>query len=433
MPENNVTDASHQLPAFAWQPGTLKNARKKRMQLAWSVWLVAAIFVLYQFFLQLSSGEMIAGLMHSFALTALSGGVLAGSYYYIYVLLQTPAGMLLDRYGPRCILSVGALIVCAGGFIFSLSHSFVMALLGRILMGGGSAFAFVGCLNVIAIWFPKRQFALMTAIVETAGMMGAIIGNFGLAHGIEKIGWRDCMMFAAVFAGILSLFLFAIVRNAPRKKTICTQTTVQSSRTAFHHMLKNPVIWMNGVYSGLMFSVVTVFVALWAIPFFQTIHHLSLMQATVVASALYAGVAVGGPLLGWLDSRTQWRKWLLIFNAIAAALCLFFVIFDAQLSSLLMGLLLFLAGICASSYVLTFAIVNEIAMPQHRAMGMGFTNMLCVAFAPILQPLVGFLITAFDGVYYFQWAMSVIPALLFVAAGLAFFLPQRQALKLRAH
>src|SRR3989338_9038414 len=153
----------NQMNNITFSHSEFKAARLYRTRMAWTVWTVTTAFVLLQFFLQLSSGELIDGLMKSFALTAFGGGILASSYYYIYVLLQIPAGMLLDRYGPRGILSAGALVVCLGSFIFSSASSVAMALLGRVLMGGGSAFAFVGCLNIISIWFPKRQFAFMAA------------------------------------------------------------------------------------------------------------------------------------------------------------------------------------------------------------------------------------------------------------------------------
>lgn len=428
MSVNNTLN--HIIPtSSSWKPGALKTARKKRMRLAWSVWFVAAVFVLFQFFLQLSSGEVISALMKTFALSAFGGGVLVSSYYYIYVLLQTPVGILLDRYGPRGALSWGALLVCLGGLIFATAKTVLFALLGRILMGAGSAFAFVGCLNVISIWFPVRRFAFMAAIVETAGMFGAIIGNFWLANCIEKIGWRRCMLIASVFAAILSFFLVLIVRNAPRKKKLPAKNGVRPSiRIGFKKLLRNPIIWLNGIYSGLMFSIVTVFIALWAIPFFEWSHHLDLVKATIVTSALYVGVAVGGPIIGWLDSRTRFRKQMMVFNAFFASACLFIVIFDTQLSLPLIAVFLFLTGMCASSYVLTFAIANEIASPENSAMCIGFTNMLCVAFSPVLQPLVGFLITYLDGKthYYFQWAMSVVPFFIVIAAVIGFFLPQRR-------
>jgi len=427
MSVNNALNLNHEFPRFTWESGVLKAARKRRMRLAWLVWFVAAVFVLFQFFLQLSSGEVIGGLMKSFALTALGGGVLASSYYYIYVLLQTPAGMLLDRYGPRGILSFGALFVCMGCLLFSASKTVFFALIGRVLMGGGAAFAFVGCLNIISIWFPVQRFALMAAIVETAGMIGAIIGNFWLANYIEKSGWRECMIFSGIFAGILSCCLVMVVRNAPRKK-VSKNTMIRTSlRAGFKKIIRNPVVWLNGIYSGLMFSIVTVFIALWAIPFFEITRHVDLVKATLTASALYVGVAIGGPIIGWLDGKTHWRKRIIIFNAFCASICLFLVIFGTQFSLMTIGIFLFIAGMCASSYVLTFAIASNIATPDNRATCIGFTNMLCVAFAPILQPFIGFLITHLKGMHdYFQWSMSVVPMLLLVATVIGFFLPERK-------
>jgi len=124
---------------------------------AWLVWLVAASFVLFQFCIQLTSGEMVGGLMKSFSLSALGAGFLASSYYYIYVLLQTPAGMLMDRYGPRRLLSIGAAVMMLGSLLFASAHSLTFAILGRVFMGGGAAFAFVGSINLISRWFPAHQ------------------------------------------------------------------------------------------------------------------------------------------------------------------------------------------------------------------------------------------------------------------------------------
>lgn len=202
-------------------------------------------------------------------------------------------------------------------------------------------------------------------------------------------------------------------------------------------LLRKPVVWINGIYSGLSFSIVTTFTALWAIPFLEISHHIHLFKASMVDAVLYIGVAVGGPILGWLDSRTNWRRAIMIFNALFAALCLFVVIFISSLSLVAVAVLLFFAGVGASGYVLTFAIANEVATDNNGATGIGLTNMLCVAFAPILQPFVGLLVTWMnhrDGlsdvlsqsVVHFEWAMSVIPFLMVFAGGLAYFLPARR-------
>lgn len=406
-----------------------KAARLYRTRMAWTVWTVTTAFVLLQFFLQLSSGELIDGLMKSFALTAFGGGILASSYYYIYVFLQIPSGMLIDRYGPRGILSAGALTVCIGSMLFSIAKTVILALLGRVLMGIGAAFAFVGCLNLIAMWFPARRFAFMTAIVETAGMFGAITGNLWIANFIHQVGWRDCIEVAALFSAILSLLLFFIVRDNARKKKTSTSRNTTSLRDGLNSVVRNPAMWLNGIYCGFMFGLVTVFIALWAIPFFEATHHASLMQATLTTSAVYVGMAIGGPLIGWLDGKTHWRRQIIIGNAICASILLFIVIFSVQYSMWTIGVLLFFAGLFASSYVLTYAIANELATPSNRATSIGFTNMFCVLFAPFLQPLIGFLITHLKGDHdYYQWSVSIVPALMLISAVIGYYLPRKKSL-----
>jgi|SRR3990167_125953 len=404
-----------------------KVARLYRTRVAWSIWVVTTAFVLLQFFLQLSSGEIIGGLMKSFALTAFGGSVLASSYYYIYVFLQIPAGMLIDRYGPRNILSAGALAVCMGSLLFAVAKTVLIALLGRVLMGIGAAFAFIGCLNLIAVWFPVRRFAFMTAIVEMVGMFGAIAGNLWIAHFIAHAGWRDCIKVASLFSALLSCFLFFIVRNSSRKKKINVQKIAFSAlREGLKSVLRNPILWMNGIYCGFMFGLVTVFIALWAIPFFESTHHVSLMQATLASSAVYVGMAIGAPLIGWIDGKTTWRRPMLIINAIVSSALLFVVIFSVNASLWIIGALLFVTGLFASSYVLTYAIANEVATPSNRATSIGFTNTFCVIFAPFLQPLIGFLITHFNGVHdYFEWSVSIVPALMLVTAGIGVWLPKK--------
>ena len=410
------------------RPGSVSLARRKRMTLAWVVWFVAALFVFFQFYLQLSAGEMVSALMKSFSLTAFGGGLLASAYYYMYIIIQTPAGILMDRYGPRLILTVAAGVVCLGCLLFASAHSLGVAIFARVMMGAGAAFAFVGCLNLVAKWFPMRRFALMASIVEATGMVGTILGSLWLANFLHTVGWRVCMYASGVFAGVLSVFLWGVVRNAPRKKVIAISVTAGDLWLGVKRLLGSHLTWLNGLYSGLVFSVVTVFSALWGVPFLQTTHHLSLMMATIASCMLYLGVMVGGPIAGWLDGRYDCRRMLMGGSALICAMLLFLVIFDTRLSYDLICGLMFTSGLFAGSYVLTFAIANEIALPINRATSIGLTNMLCVGFSPILQPLIGLMVGAdlHSNVTRFEWSVSMIPFLLLVAAIIAFFLPRRQ-------
>lgn len=420
--------------------GALKMARRRRMTLAWSVWLVAAVFVFFQFYLQLSSGEMVDGLMKTFSLTAVGGGLLASTYYYVYVLLQVPAGMLMDRYGPRLLLSVGALVVAASLALFAKAPVVWVAMIARVFVGAGAAFAFVGCLNLIAKWFPQRRFAVMVAIVEGVGMLGAILGELFLASLVHRVGWRNCMLASSVVAGVIAILLWTVIRNTPKRKSV--KSLVASSAGLWlgvKHLLSTKIAWINGIYSGIAFSIVTVFSALWAVPFIEYSHHVTLLVATASTVMVYVGVIFGGPMMGWLDGRTNWRRIILVGSTLIAAVLLTIVIFWVSLPIWVDSILMFCAGFFASAYILTFSIASEIAQPESKATSIGFTNMLCVLTAPILQPLVGLLMHLFSvstivhghvevhrTLWGYQLSVALIPSVMVVAAGLGFLLPYRQ-------
>src|ERR1700753_1079794 len=100
------------------------------------IWLVSVFFVLFQFFLQLSSGIVIGAIMHEKGLTALTAGLLSSAFYYVYTTMQIPVGLLFDRYNTRNLLSLNALFCAVGCFLFSTGHNLFVLFLGRLIIGG---------------------------------------------------------------------------------------------------------------------------------------------------------------------------------------------------------------------------------------------------------------------------------------------------------
>ncbi|MFW0039675.1 MAG: MFS transporter [Coxiella endosymbiont of Dermacentor silvarum] len=419
-------------PSTCWQPVQ----GEPRIALAWFMWAATALFVLFQFFLQLSSGEIVGGLMKSFSLSALGGGVLASTYYYIYVALQTPAGLLIDRFGPRRLLSLGSWVCALGCLLFGSAHLLIWAIIGRLLMGLGAAFAFIGSLNVIARWFPPKQFALMAAVAETIGMGGTLLGGFFLANFVQRMGWRYSMIGAAAIAVVIGGLVWIIVRDAP-PGFILASSKKKYHRVGqdFYFLIKKSKIWLNGLYSGLMFSIITVFVALWAIPYMQLAHHLSLVMASIVCNLVFIGVGLAGPVVGWLDGRITDRRWLLLVCSLVSAGLITVIIYMPQLSLPMVMSLMMLLGIFASGYVLTFGIANEIVPSHMRGTSLGFVNALSVGAAPLLQPIIGFVlhltahsvtnVREYYSIHNYQEALTLIPLLILIAGILTKWMPVR--------
>jgi MFS family permease len=402
--------------------------RPSHATFAWIVWSISAVFLLFQFFLQLSSADIVGGLMESFTLNALGASLLASTYYYVYVLLQAPAGILIDRFGPRLLMTLGAMVCAIGCWIFSTALQLPSAILGRLLMGTGGAFAFVGSLSLISRWFPVSQFAVMVAVAETIGMFGAMFGGTLLAHLVIHFGWRQSIFGAAVLAGLIAVALWSIVRDSP-PNSVPVPAPPSNFWRDIKILVNNKKVWVNGAYSGLMFAVQTVFIALWGVQFMQTAHHLSLTMAAFICNLVFIGVSLGGPVLAWLDSRFAWRRQITTYGSLSAFILFSLVLYVPQLPLWAVGILMLLLGFGGSAYVLTFVIANEVAPGYMRATSVGFVNMLSVGSAPLLQPLAGFLLalSSHHSIHYtvhqYQIALSILPAGLLIALVLAQYLP----------
>jgi len=404
--------------------------------LAWTIWAISAIFVVFQFFLQLSSGEIVKDLMASFHLTAFGGSVLASSYYYIYVALQTPAGMLMDRFGPRKLLTMGACVCAIGCMLFGLAPDLTLAIIGRIMMGAGAAFAFVGSLYLIAQWFPSSKFSSMVGVAEMVGMLGTLAGSLFLAKVLVWFDWRVAIAGCGVFAASLSVAIWMIIRDRPVPKIVEVNDSEegQSLWVDLKSLVGNKIAWVNGLYSGLMFCFVTVFVALWGIPFLMTEHHIPLFAATLSTNLVFVGIAFGSPLMGYLDTRFSLRRHILAASSLMLALLFAAVLFMPFINMLAVDILMILMGCACSAYVITFAVAHEIVGPNRRAASLGFVNTLSVGTAPLFQPVVGWFLHLLSnkasGVEHyslgqFQIALSSIVLVLLLGVYLAKLMPER--------
>jgi MFS family permease len=124
---------------------------------AWGVWAVGLAAYLVGVMHRTSFG--VAGLD---AATRFDAGpaVLSGFVVLqllVYASLQVPVGVLLDRFGARRLVAVGAITMAAGQLMLALATSLPLAILARVLVGAGDALTFISVLSVVSAWFPVRR------------------------------------------------------------------------------------------------------------------------------------------------------------------------------------------------------------------------------------------------------------------------------------
>ncbi len=177
------------------------------------------------------------------------------SYYYIaYAILQIPIGLLLDRYGPRRLLTFSCLLCALGGAVFANAYTMPVASLGRFLMGAGSACAFIGTLKLATLWFPLEKVGLAAGVTMLLGFLGATSAGAPLAMLIEHFGWREVMCIISLGGIALAALIWNVVRDAPRDKMSVLKESTQSQPILFGliTVIRNKQVWLLAFYGCLM-------------------------------------------------------------------------------------------------------------------------------------------------------------------------------------
>ncbi len=297
--------------------------------IAWMVWGLGAIFYLIGFYQRVAPAVMTSELMLSFNISAAGLGNLSGIYFYSYVAMQIPTGILADRWGPRRLLSLGALVAGAGALIFATASSFIWAGIGRLLIGGSVAVAFVAMLKLAVHWFNPRQFTLTSGLALFCGIIGAVFAGVPLRLLISALGWRPVMLVSGFVTLAVAGLIWLLVRDDPGEKGYRSYAYADLGLTSplgviagikeiFKH--RNP--WLLCFIPGGIVGSVLTFSGLWGVPFLTTHYGLSQAGAAALCSTLLVAWAIGGPVFGVLSDRIGRRKPLYVFGCIILVLCL---------------------------------------------------------------------------------------------------------------
>lgn len=410
--------------------------KRSRAWVAWVVWGSAAAFVLYQFVLQTSPGIFVSQIERDFDVGAGTVGALSASFFYTYLIMQIPGGILVDRFGPRRVLSVCVPLAALAAFIFARADGLFEAQCGRLLMGLASGPAVAAALVLAATWFPPARFALIAGMTEMLGMVGGGVNDVFLARWVANVGWRDTMLGLALFGVALTLLAWFVVRNRPRGLPPVSVAGAADAGTwlGLVEVLKSRQVWLAAIFGGLTFAVISVFASLWCVPYIRQVCPLvGAPEAATAASALFWGAAVGAPCLGWLSDRVGRRKPIMFGAALACVFASLAIVLMPRMPLWAMISLLAVLGFASGVYVIAFAVVRESIPLETRGVGLSFANMMFMVTAPVLQPLIGYLIelggaepplegTARYSTDAYQWALAILPLMLVAAVGVVFFI-----------
>ena len=333
--------------------GTDGEEGRRRRRTGYALWGASLVYFFYSFFQRAAPSVFIGDLMESFSTDALGAATISSSYFLSYAVLQVPLGILLDRYGPISVSAFGSLLTIFAVCIFSVAETFAMAVFGRLLVGAGVAIPWLAGLYISNTYFPKRR-ALMTGFTFQCGMLGGIVGQGPLA--LLKLGvggWRNAMLCSVVVLIPVTAVFFIVLYGgraaartaraaAEETRTLGQRGTVSNevelgtlkgegkgkgvvvvekppdearqntlslgSQLNLLFVRKRKSTIVLTLYGFFATAPLLALAGLWLVPMVRDVAGVSNAEAGGIASFVYFGALLTGPLGGYLSDRFPKRR-----------------------------------------------------------------------------------------------------------------------------
>ena len=162
------------------------------------VWILLIFAWAANFVIRVGFSALLPSIIDELSLSYTRAGLLASAFFYAYVLMQIPAGLLGDRFGRRRILLFGLLGGALAAGLTGLAGSFAALFLARALTGAFQGSLFSNDRAIIATVTPPDRIGLGQGVSFSGPGIGL---TFGFVIGgllLELMPWRRVMMLFAL-------------------------------------------------------------------------------------------------------------------------------------------------------------------------------------------------------------------------------------------
>jgi sugar phosphate permease len=237
-------------------------------------------------------------------------GYLLSAFLWAYAFAQLPTGAMVDRLGPRILLSVGLSLWSFAQLLGGLVQNFGQFFSARVLLGIGEAPQFPTGARVVRDWFNQRDRGLATGIFNCASSLGTAIAVPLLTFLMLTFGWRVMFVIMGI-AGLLVAALWFLLYRNPTEVALTVQENThrvqgdppgQRTKVTFREwklLFRFRTTWgMVFGYFGCIY--LTWIYTAWLPGYLEIERHMSVKYTGWAAAVPFACGVVGGVLGGYI-------------------------------------------------------------------------------------------------------------------------------------
>lgn len=335
------------------------------------LWLIATSFMFYQFIIRLFPGLIVKDLMKHFSVNATEMGIFFSLYYIGYSIMQIPMAYLLDKYGPKLIISASAALCGAVSVLLITTDNWYVALISRFLIGCFSTAGILGTSKVISMFFPNEKYGQMLGFTVSVGLLGAVYGGMPVSKLIGSLGWKDVgyvLGLCSIGIGIITVALF------PRYKKFAAENATANPEGAVLSTFKNVNLWLLGIASLLLVGTLEGFADAWGISYLKNYNDWTQDTSSGVISFIYIGMIIGSPVLMKIADMYKSHYGISIISGVITTLILGLFLTckpSQEMAIALMGIL----GVCCNYQIVMLVIAKDLAVSRdYLTISIAFLN-----------------------------------------------------------
>ena len=355
----------------------------------------------------------------------------------VYAGMQIPVGILLDRFGAKKLLIIGALVMATGSFTVALAPNLGVAVFGRMLVGMGDSFTFISMIRIINGWYQGAKATRMQQNVSTVGQLGQFVSAVPFWFLLEHLGWNFSFTVISLVSLLVVLLLLAFTADerAEHEHLRHQAASIKIATSQLLENMRNPGIRMAFWTHFVTQPTTTSVSLLWAVPFLVSAEGQSHEFASLTLTAMVLFGLVTGPLIGLVCSKYPQKRALLVYCVVALnslTWLLLLAIPDRANSSVLLVCFL-LISIGGPASLVAFDYTKDIAPKSRLGSANGFANVGGFLASFIMMYLTGFIIDLVQQATSSTQRFTLVgfrfgfaSQLLVVAIGITFFTLERR-------
>lgn len=378
--------------------------------LAWTIWGVASIFYAYQYILRVMPNIMLNDIMQKFEMDAVIFGQFSGIYYIGYVAMNLPLGIMLDRYGPRKVMSACIALSVVGILPIIFTDNWIYPVFGRFLTGIGSSAAILGAFKIIRMSFIEKHFTRMLSITVSIGLIGAIYGGGPVNYLCESLGYNSVIMLLAIMGMILAVFTYIIV---PEMTIEPTSTIISDIKEVIY----NKRVIATCIFAGLMVGPLEGFADVWGTIFLKHVLGFDNTIASSLPSMIFIGMCFGAPFLSFIAEKTNY-----LFTISSAGIIMasgFCLLLTDKLEANNISIIFIIIGICSAYQILAVYKASTYVSDKVAGLTTAISNMIIMFFGYIFHTMIGSIVHHMGGINSKEaliYGISIIPFALTIGA-----------------